>query len=80
MMFVFSLIASLVQLLVKDEMRGRVMSIYMLSFRGGAPLGALATGFLAESYPLTTVLMIEGALLSFFAMAFLFSSSKVKEQ
>lgn len=79
MMFVFSMIASLVQLIVTDEMRGRVMSIYMLSFRGGAPLGALATGFLAEHYPLTKVLMVEGALLSLIALGFLLSPSKVKE-
>lgn len=79
MMFVFSMIASLVQLIVTDEMRGRVMSIYMLSFRGGAPLGALATGFLAEHYPLTQVLMVEGALLSLLALGFLLSPSKVKE-
>jgi MFS family permease len=79
MMFVFSMIASLVQLIVSDEMRGRVMSIYMLSFRGGAPLGALITGFLAERYPLTRVLMIEGALLSLLALAFLLSPSSVKE-
>ncbi len=79
MMFVFSMIASLVQLIVTDEMRGRVMSIYMLSFRGGAPLGALATGFLAEHFPLTQVLMVEGALLSLLALGFLLSPSKVKE-
>ncbi len=79
MMFVFSMIASLVQLIVTDEMRGRVMSIYMLSFRGGAPLGALATGFLAEHYPLPRILMVEGALLSLLALGFLLSPSKVKK-
>jgi MFS family permease len=79
MMCVFSLIASLVQLIVEDKMRGRVMSIYMLAFRGGAPLGALSTGFLAERYPLTRVLMVEGAILSTIALAFLLSPSKVKE-
>ena len=79
MMFVFSMIASLVQLIVSDEMRGRVMSIYMLSFRGGAPLGALATGFLADHYPLPKILMVEGALLSLLALGFLLSPSKVKE-
>ncbi len=79
MMFVFSMIASLVQLIVTDEMRGRVMSIYMLSFRGGAPLGALITGFLAERFPLTRILMIEGAMLSIIALAFLLSPSSVKE-
>ena len=80
MMFVFSMIASLVQLIVTDEMRGRVMSIYMLSFRGGAPLGALVTGFLADHYPLTKILMVEGALLAIVALCFLFSPSKVKER
>lgn len=79
MMFVFSMIASLVQLIVTDEMRGRVMSIYMLAFRGGAPLGAVATKFLAGHFPLTRVLMIEGALLSVIALTFLLSPSSVKE-
>ncbi|MBS1789064.1 MAG: MFS transporter [Acidobacteria bacterium] len=79
MMFVFSMIASLVQLIVTDEMRGRVMSIYMLSFRGGAPLGAVVTKMLARHYSLTKVLMIEGALLSIIALAFLLSPSKVKD-
>jgi MFS family permease len=80
MMCVFSLIASLVQLIVEDKMRGRVMSIYMLAFRGGAPLGALITGFLAECYPLQRVLMVEGALLSLIAFSFLLSPSRVKHQ
>lgn len=80
MMCVFSLIASLVQLIVEDKMRGRVMSIYMLAFRGGAPLGALITGFLAERYPLQRVLLVEGALLSLIALAFLLSPSRVKER
>jgi len=79
MMCVFAMIASLVQLTVEEEMRGRVMSIYMLAFRGGAPTGALVTGFLAEHIPLTRVLMVEGALLSLIALTFLLSPSKVKE-
>jgi MFS family permease len=80
MMCVFAMIASLVQLAVREEMRGRVMSIYMLAFRGGAPIGALITGFLAERVPLTRVLMVEGALLSLIALAFLLSPSKVNER
>jgi predicted MFS family arabinose efflux permease len=39
-----SLMVSLVQLLVADHMRGRVMSVYNLAFRAGIPLGALALG------------------------------------
>ena len=39
--------ASLVQLIVPDHLRGRVMSIYMVAFRGGMPLGSLAGGYAA---------------------------------
>lgn len=79
MMCVFSLITSLVQLLVSDDMRGRVMSIFMLAFRGGMPLGALATGSLAKKIYLPYVLFIEGLLLTLIAFCFLISKSQVKE-
>lgn len=39
-----SLMLSLVQLIVTDEMRGRVMSAYNLAFRAGMPVGSLALG------------------------------------
>jgi predicted MFS family arabinose efflux permease len=39
-----ALMLSLVQLLVADSMRGRVMSVYNLAFRAGIPLGALILG------------------------------------
>ena len=48
LLVVFSMTASLVQLIVPDHLRGRVMSIYMVAFRGGMPLGSLASGFLAS--------------------------------
>ena len=38
-----SLMLSVVQLIVVDSMRGRVMSVYNLAFRAGIPLGALTT-------------------------------------
>jgi hypothetical protein len=38
----------MLQLFVSDELRGRVMSIYTLSFIGMAPLGALEVGFVGE--------------------------------
>lgn len=79
MMSVFALISSLVQLLVTDEMRGRVMSIYMVAFRGAMPLGGLITGLLAKRFPLARVLAIEGLLLSTVAFSYLVSKSKVKE-
>lgn len=77
----FSLTSSLVQLLVPDEMRGRVMSIYMVAFRGGIPLGAMLTGFLTDKpfyLPLAQVLLGEAILLTLIAAIHLLSNSKVK--
>lgn len=79
MMCVFSLITSLVQLLVKDEMRGRVISIFVVAFRGGMPIGSLVTGVLGNRLPLPRVIMAEGLLLSLLAAGFLLSKSQVKE-
>jgi MFS family permease len=86
MMILFAMIMSLVQLIVSDDMRGRVMSIYMVAFRGGMPLGALITGLLSKrtgllwkGFPLPRVIMIEGVLLISLATAFLFSRSEVKK-
>ncbi len=45
LMVVFSTVTSLVQMIAPNEMRGRVMSIYMLAFRGGMPLGSLVSGY-----------------------------------
>jgi MFS family permease len=39
---------TLLQMFVADELRGRVMSIYTLSFIGTAPIGSLEVGFVGE--------------------------------
>ena len=46
---VFAMISSLVQLIAPDEMRGRVMSVYNVAFRGGMPIGSLISGQLMGS-------------------------------
>ncbi len=78
MMILFAMIMSLVQLIVSDDMRGRVMSIYMVAFRGGMPLGSLVTGLLSKHFPLPRILLVEGILLTIIAATFLFSRSEVK--
>jgi MFS family permease len=47
-MIVFNLANTLVQSHVPNELRGRVMSIYSLTFFGGMPLSALWAGALAN--------------------------------
>lgn len=63
MILVMNLSNSLVQSLVPNELRGRVMSIYSLTFFGLAPLGALWTGAVAERFGEPVALVI-GAIIS----------------
>jgi MFS family permease len=74
MMVVYSMTASLVQLIVPDQLRGRVVSIYMVAFRGGMPLGSLAGGYAASLSSAPSVLAVNGALLAVVAGYFLIRS------
>lgn len=49
-MILFNMMNTLIQTLVPDELRGRVMGIYALTFFGSAPLGALLAGSVADAY------------------------------
>lgn len=62
-MVLFNMLNTLLQGLVSDDLRGRVMSIYTLTFFGGMPIGALWAGSVAEKFsePPTVIL---GALVS----------------
>jgi MFS family permease len=79
LMVVFSTVTSLVQLIAPNEMRGRVMSIYMLAFRGGMPLGSLLSGYLATFIGAPLVIALNGALLIVVAAYFLVRSHGVRE-
>ena len=79
MISLFTSITSLVQLATVEEMRGRVMSIFMVSFRGGMPLGSLVVGYLASQWSPTLALLAHSALLGSIALGFLVSKSGVKE-
>ena len=79
LMVVFSTVTSLVQLIAPNEMRGRVMSIYMVAFRGGMPLGSLASGYAATFISAPLVLEINGILLVVVAGYFLIRSHGIRE-
>ena len=79
MVMAFATLSSLVQLNAPNEMRGRVMSLYMVAFRGGMPLGSLMGGWLATLTSAPTVLMVNGVLLSLVAVGFLARERRVRE-
>lgn len=77
---VIALYSSLVQLTTTDAMRGRVMSIFMLAFRGGMPLGNLLAGYVAERWSISTALAINGIALAVVAVIFVFRGDNLDDE
>jgi predicted MFS family arabinose efflux permease len=74
---VFTSIGSLVQLITPDNMRGRVLSVYNVAFRGGMPVGSLVVGALVSRFSAPRVLAWNGVLLIILGFYFLFGQRKV---
>jgi uncharacterized membrane protein YfcA len=55
------------------------MSIYMVALRGGMPLGSLVSGYFASKIGATTVLTVNGILLTLVATYFFVRSKTVRE-
>jgi len=53
---------SSVQLSTDPAMRGRVMSLYMMVFMGGAPLGAPIAGWITDAYGVRAGMAVGGAI------------------
>ena len=51
-----------VQVLVPDELRGRVMSIFFLLMAGSTPIGGFFTGIVAEQTSVRTAILLEAVL------------------
>jgi predicted MFS family arabinose efflux permease len=73
----FGLVSSLVQTQTQDSMRGRVMSIYNVAFRGGMPFGAFASGKLIESFSAPHVLAVNGLLLVLTSVVFWLTQRRI---
>ncbi len=71
----FANINALVQHSVEDKFRGRVLSIYILSFIGLLPFGNFQIGFVSEYLGPENAIRI-GAVIVFFAAAWFYFSSK----
>ena len=77
MMGVFATVSSLVQLIVTEDMRGRVMSVYNCAFRGGMPMGNLASGWLISMFTVPIVLAVNGVFLVMLALYFMLVKRRV---
>ncbi len=76
----FSVTNSMVQLIAPPELRGRVVSIYMVAFRGGSPLGGLASGWLITQVgSAPAMLAVNGVVLAVLAAYFLVRGHGIKD-
>ncbi len=75
----FASITSLVQLATADEMRGRVMSLFFLAFRGGMPAGDLTAGALADTFSPSVSILCLAVVLASVATTFLLFGTRVKQ-
>ncbi len=71
LMIVFALNSSIVQTYVSDALRGRVMSVYNVAFRGGMPIGSVVCGILIKETSAPTIIAGTGALVCLLAVYFL---------
>jgi MFS family permease len=73
----FALVNSLVQFVATDEMRGRVMSIYNIAFRGGMPVGSFLMGGLVDRAGAPVVVSSLGGVLACLGLYLYFVHRKV---
>jgi predicted MFS family arabinose efflux permease len=66
-----STLSSLVQEHTPDELRGRVLSIFGLAFRGGLPIGSLVCGLFVRTVGAPAVMAVSSALLLVLAVVLL---------
>jgi len=79
MMIAMSMVSSLVQHVASDEMRGRVMSVYNVAFRGGMPVGSLVLGRMIPIFTAPMTMAVTGCLLCAMGLYFLLVHRRVAE-
>ena len=72
-----SLTNTTIQSIVPDALRGRIMSLYILSFFGTAPLGGLVTGVLAQSLGAQAAVFVGAAVCGVCAVVMWVTARKV---
>jgi predicted MFS family arabinose efflux permease len=70
---------TLLQKLVTDEMRGRVMSMFILSFIGTMPIGNIIAGSASHRFGAPRTLAVGGVIIALFATAMIFFNRRLRE-
>ena len=70
---------TLLQKLVTDEMRGRVMSMFMLSFIGAMPIGNLIAGAASHRFGVQRTLAAGGLIIAVFVVILTLRSPRLRE-
>jgi MFS family permease len=70
---------TLLQKLVTNEMRGRVMSMFMLSFIGAMPIGNLIAGASSHRFGVQYTLASGGLIIAVFVAIVALRSPKLRE-
>jgi predicted MFS family arabinose efflux permease len=70
---------TLLQKLVTDEMRGRVMSMFMLSFIGAMPIGNLIAGAASHRFGVQKTLAAGGLIIAIFVSIVAARSPRLRE-
>ena len=70
---------TLLQTLVTDEMRGRVMSMFMLSFIGAMPIGNLIAGAVSHRFGVQHTLAAGGLVIAVFVAIVTWRSPKLRQ-
>jgi MFS family permease len=71
---------TLIQAMVPDNLRGRVMAVYSMMFMGMAPIGALVAGSLAHSLGAPRTVLFGGAVCIVGAAVFALRLPKLREE
>ena len=77
--FSVAVINTLLQQLVTDEMRGRVMSMFILSFVGFMPIGNLIAGAASDRYGAPHTLAAGGIIIAIFVVAVTIRNERLRK-
>jgi len=77
-MALFNMLNTLIQSTVPDDLRGRVLAVYSLSFFGLVPVGSLLAGSAASIVGEPLTVLASGILLLLFALGLLWRAPQIR--